>query len=144
MSAFLMTAFRSDMIARFQKSGIYVRRFHKKRLYAPSPSIFGHLSPFCPSFNDHINRSTTGNNNKSPEDEWFVSLSEGRGREISFVLWVVGIAESRRFRRTRIESEVEFVFPVRLESRKLPRKNQLYETLTQDSRAKNPKMSSTM
>ena len=89
MSAFLITAFRSDMIARFQKSGIYVRRFHKKRLYAPSPSIFGHLSPFCPSFNDHINRSTTGNNNKSPKDESFVSVREEKN---SFVLWVVGIA----------------------------------------------------
>ena len=43
--------------------------------------------------------------------------------------WVVGIRESaiRRFRRTRIGSEVELQ---RLESRKLPRKNQLYETLT--------------
>ena len=29
--------------------------------------------------------------NKSPEDESFVSVSEGRGK-ISFVLWVVGIA----------------------------------------------------
>mmetsp|Transcript_9827 Transcript_9827/g.44616 ORF Transcript_9827/g.44616 Transcript_9827/m.44616 type:complete len:86 (+) Transcript_9827:2026-2283(+) len=46
MSAFLMTAFRSDMFARFEKSGIYVTRFHKKRLYAPSPSIFGLLTRF--------------------------------------------------------------------------------------------------
>ena len=49
------------------------------------------------------------NNNKSPKDEWLVSASE---REISFVLWVVGIAGSWRFRRTRTESEVEFVLPV--------------------------------
>ena len=82
------------------------------------------------------------NNKKSPEDEWFVSA---RGEE-NFVRPLGGrhSRESaiRRFRRTRIESEVEFVLPVRLESRKLPRKNQLYETLTQGSRAKNPKMSS--
>ena len=94
MSAFLITAFRSDMIARFQKSGIYVRRFHKKRLYAPSPSIFGHLSPFCPSFNDHINRSTTGNNKKSPEDEWLVSASEGRGKFRSSSEWsIAGVGD---------------------------------------------------
>jgi hypothetical protein len=35
--------------------------------------------------------------NKSPEDESLVGVSEGREREISFVLRVVGIAESRRF-----------------------------------------------
>ena len=79
------------------------------------------------------------NNKKSPEDEWFVSA---RGEE-NFVRPLGGrhSRESaiRRFRRTRIASEVEFVLPVRLESRKLPRKNQLYETLTQGSRAKNPK-----
>jgi hypothetical protein len=72
-----------------------------------------------------------------------VSVSEG-GEKNSFVLWVVGIAESWRFRRTRIESDVEFVLPVSFESRKLPRKNQLYETLTQESRAKTKKMSSTI
>lgn len=40
-------------------------------------------------------------NNKSPKDEWLVSASEVGEREISFVLWVVGIAGSWRFRRTR-------------------------------------------
>ena len=30
---------------------------------------------------------------------------------------------------------------VRITGKELPRRNQLYETLTQDSRAKNPKMS---
>ena len=73
--------------------------------------------------------------NKSPKDESFVIASEGR-EENSFVLWEVGIAGSSRFRRTRMEYDIEFVLPVRLESRKLPRKNQLYETLTQGSRAK--------
>ena len=53
-----------------------------------------------------------GINNKSPKDEWLVSASEVGEREISFVLWEVGIAGSWRFRRTRTEFEVEFVFPV--------------------------------
>ena len=52
------------------------------------------------------------NNKKSPEDEWFVSVREG-----NFVRPPGGrhSRESaiRRFRRTRIESEVEFVFPVK-------------------------------
>ena len=79
--------------------------------------------------------------NKSPEDESFVCVREEKN---SFVLWVVGIAGSSRFRRTRMKSDIEFVLLVRLESRKLPRKHQLYETLTQGSRAKNKKMSSTI
>ena len=52
--------------------------------------------------------------NKSPKDETFVSVSEERGK---FVRPPGGrhSRESaiRRFRRTRIESEVEFVFPVK-------------------------------
>ena len=51
------------------------------------------------------------NNNKSPEDESFVCVREEKN---SFVLWVVGIAGSAGFRRTRMESDIEFVLPVRL------------------------------
>ena len=52
------------------------------------------------------------NNKKSPEDEWFVSVREG-----NFVRPPGGrhSRESaiRRFRRTRIGSEVELVLPVK-------------------------------
>ena len=75
-----------------------------------------------------------------------MSVSEGR-EEFVRPLGGRHSREARvraRFRRMRMKFDIEFVLLVRLESRKLPRKHQLYETLTQSSRAKNPKMSSTM
>ena len=69
-----------------------------------------------PSFNTRYLRTKVRINKtliiKSPEDEWFVSVREG-----NFVRPPGGrhSRESaiRRFRRTRIGSEVEFVFPVK-------------------------------
>ena len=75
-----------------------------------------------------------------------MSVSEGR-EEFVRPLGGRHSREARvraRFRRMRMKFDIEFVLLVRLESRKLPRKHQLYETLTQGSRAKNPKMSSTI